>query len=131
MDPVVDDEVEVAQLLESVKQLPPPPPVETPKDTGQTVANQAAAAAAEAAKHASAGGQGGGVTGRARSISDARAAIANEMNQLNVAMVGALNATGGATNRRVLLRRHANRTAGWGRRVRCRHRLWGCSRAQP
>jgi hypothetical protein len=32
MDPVIDDEVEVAQLLESVKQLPPPPPVEQPKE---------------------------------------------------------------------------------------------------
>src|SRR5215813_2454904 len=31
MDPVVDDEVSVAQLLEQVKQLPPPPPTETPK----------------------------------------------------------------------------------------------------
>ena len=87
------------------------------------MANQAAAAAAEAAKHASAPERkGGGATGRARS-----GARATEMNQLNVAMVGALNATGGATNS--VLNRGDTPTglldgaaaSGAGRR------LWGCS----
>src|SRR5262245_28115468 len=44
MDPVVDDEVEVAQLLESVKQLPPPPPVEQPKEVTEGPASTAGAA---------------------------------------------------------------------------------------
>ena len=98
MDPVVDDEVEVAQLLESVKQLPPPPPVETPKDTVSAATTQATATA-DAQKHSGGGaGKSSGGPGKSN-ISDARAAaIANEMNQLNIAMVGALNAHGGATN---------------------------------
>lgn len=100
MDPVVDDEVSVAQLLESVKQLPPPPPVETPKET-DTPAATAVAAAPAAAPKAHSGGSGsagkGGSPGKGN-ISDARAAaIANELAQLDVAMVGALNSKGGAT----------------------------------
>jgi hypothetical protein len=96
MDPVVDDEVSVNQLLESVKQLPPPPPVEQPKETGQTAATSTAAS--EAPKAASKGGGAGKAAGKS-SIGDARAAaISNELSQLDVAMVGALNAKGGATN---------------------------------
>ena len=37
MDPIVDDEVDVAALLESVKQLPPPPAVEQPKENAETL----------------------------------------------------------------------------------------------
>src|SRR6185436_19326829 len=98
MDPIVDDEVSVAQLLESVKQLPPPPPVETPKESDQPTST--AAAAAEAPKAAAGGGKsGGGKAGGGKgSIGDARAAaISNELAQLDVAMVGALNSKGGAT----------------------------------
>jgi hypothetical protein len=99
MDPVVDDEVDVAQLLESVKQLPPPPPVETPKETTE-VPVAAASAPSEAPKAASGGGagKGGGHKGGG-SLSDAKAAaISSELSQLDVAMVGALNSKGGATN---------------------------------
>jgi hypothetical protein len=97
MDPVVDDEVDVAQLLESVKQLPPPPPVEQPKETADTPA-ATAAAAAEAPKVAA---PGAGATGKANkgNIGDARAAaISNELSQLDLAMVGALNSGGSATS---------------------------------
>jgi hypothetical protein len=99
MDPVVDDEVNVAQLLEQVKQLPPPPPIEQPKETETTVATSVAATA-EAPKatggHGGAKGPAGGGKG---SVSDARAAaISNELAALDVAMVGALNSKGGATN---------------------------------
>jgi hypothetical protein len=99
MDPVVDDEVSVAQLLESVKQLPPPPPVETPKETDVAVST-AAAAAADAPKAKAGGGAGAGKGSAGKgNVSDARAtAIANELAQLDVAMVGALNSKGGATN---------------------------------
>lgn len=100
MDPIVDDEVSVAQLLESVKQLPAPPPIETPKTT-DTPVSTAAAAVAEAPKAAGGGGgKGGGGKGGGKggNIGDARAAaIANELAQLDVAMVGALNTRGGAT----------------------------------
>ena len=100
MDPVVDDEVSVNQLLESVKQLPPPPPVEQPKETDQT-ASTAAAATADAPKAASQGRRRRRAEGSAGkgNIGDARAAaIASELAQLDVAMVGALNSRGGATN---------------------------------
>ena len=101
MDPIVDDEVSVAQLLESVKQLPPPPPVEQPKETDNPVATAAATAVADAPKSpGGGGGKGGGAAGAGKggSIGDARAAaIANELAQLDVAMVGALNSRGGAT----------------------------------
>lgn len=98
MDPVLDDEVDINQLLESVKQLPPPPPVEQPKEVSDATASTAAAAT-EAPK---AGGTGGGAkgagTGGGGRIGDARAsAISNELAQLDVAMVGALNSGGSAT----------------------------------
>lgn len=93
MDPTIDDDVDVQQLLDSVKQLPPPPPVEQPKEQ----ADQPAAptnAPAEAPKSASAGP----AKGSAGKISDARAsAIANELNALNNEMLGALNPSGTAT----------------------------------
>ncbi len=98
MDPVVDDEVSVAQLLESVKQLPPPPPIEQPKETDQPATHGAPRPrrprrrrTAAAAPRVPAPRQG--------SIGDARAAaISNELAALDVAMVGALNSKGGATN---------------------------------
>jgi hypothetical protein len=96
MDPVVDDEVSVQQLLESVRQLPPPPPIEQPKESDQPATTAAAAAEApKAAAHSGGGTKGAG----GKPIGDARAsAIANELAQLDVAMVGALNSKGGATN---------------------------------
>src|SRR6185437_1773606 len=98
MDPIVDDEVSVNQLLESVKQLPPPPPIEQPKETDAT-ATTAAAAAADAPKAAAKGGGAGKGAGSKGHIGDARAAaIASELASLDVAMVGALNSKGGATN---------------------------------
>jgi hypothetical protein len=97
MDPIIDDEVDINQLLESVKQLPPPPPVEQPTD----VADVAATAAATAEAPKSAGGSGkaaGGPGAGGGKVSDARAsAIANELAQLDMAMIGALNSGGTAT----------------------------------
>jgi hypothetical protein len=95
MDPVVDDESSVAQLLESVKQLPPPPPVEQPKDAVDTAST--AAAAADAPKEGGAG-KGAAAGKGAGNVSDARAAaIQNELAQLEMQMLGALNASGNAT----------------------------------
>ncbi|EYF08940.1 Hypothetical protein CAP_0024 [Chondromyces apiculatus DSM 436] len=91
MDPVIDDENSVAALIESVKQLPPPP-VEQPKET-ETDTAQTAQAAAEAPK--AAGPSKGAAPGK---VSDARAtAIVNELQQLEMQMLGALNASGNAT----------------------------------
>lgn len=101
MDPVVDDEVDVAQLLESVKQLPAPPPIEQPKQEADAPA-ATAAPTAEAPKpsagSASKAGAAGAGKGSSGSISDARAsAIANELAQLDMQMLGALNSSGNAT----------------------------------
>jgi hypothetical protein len=100
MDPVVDDEVSVQQLLESVKQLPPPPPIEPPKETDQPATTAAAPTEApKASAPRSSGGAKGPAAGGKPSMSDARAAaISNELAALDVAMVGALNSKGGATN---------------------------------
>ena len=98
MDPVVDDEVEVAQLLESVKQLPPPPPIEQPKEVTDAPVSTAAAAtdAPKAGGGGAKGGPGGGGGGR---IGDARAAaLSNQMAQLELQMVAALGSSGSATN---------------------------------
>ncbi len=98
MDPVVDDEVEVAQLLESVKQLPPPPPVEQPKEVTDAPVTTAQAAT-EAPKAAGGGGAKGAGSGGGGRISDARAsALSNQMAQLELQMVAALGSSGNATN---------------------------------
>jgi hypothetical protein len=97
MDPVVDDQVTVNQLSELVKQLPPPPPVEQKEDKETPVAS--AAATTEAPKAAAAAGGTKGAGASKGNLSDARAtAISNELAQLDLAMVGALNSKGGATN---------------------------------
>jgi hypothetical protein len=96
MDPVIDDEVDVQQLLESVKALPPPPPVETPKET--TEAPTTTAAAATEAPKSAGGGAAKGASGGGKGISDAKAtAISNELNQLQLQMLGALTTGGNAT----------------------------------
>jgi hypothetical protein len=98
MDPPIDDEVDMAQLVESLKQLPPPPPVEQPKENPDaTVA--ATAAAVEAPKTGGQGGSKGAGPGAGKgNVSDARAAaIASEMAQLDMQMLGALNSSGNAT----------------------------------
>lgn len=96
---VVDDDLEVQQLVESMKQLPPPPPVETPKDAVDPTA-ATATAAAEAPKAPPSGGasKSPGTEGGKSQVSDVRAkAIASELDSLNVAMIGALNSQGSAT----------------------------------
>jgi hypothetical protein len=97
---VVDDDLEVQQLVESVKQLPPPPPVETPKDAvDPTAATATAAADAPKAPPSSGTPQNSPGAGSGKSqVSDVRAkAIASELDSLNVAMIGALNSQGSAT----------------------------------
>jgi len=97
MDPVIDDELDVAQLIESVKQLPPPPPVEQPKESPDTA--QTSQAAAEAPKAAAGAGKAAPGPGAGK-VSDARAAqIVNELAALEMQMLGALNSSGDATAR--------------------------------
>ncbi|MBK8254030.1 MAG: AgmX/PglI C-terminal domain-containing protein [Polyangiaceae bacterium] len=105
MDPVVDDEVDTAQLIESVRNLPAPPPLERPKE--ETNTPQAANSAQAAAKPASGGGRavtagaaGGGGGGK---MGDNRAhQIASQLQGLEVAMLTALNSQPGSATSSVL-----------------------------
>jgi hypothetical protein len=104
MDPPVDDELSVAQLIDAVKQLPPPPPVEQPKETVDATATSTAVATAEAAAPSKAVSQGSGAkstgSGKASNISDARASqISNELASLDVAMISTLSSSGVSTDR--------------------------------
>jgi hypothetical protein len=100
MDPVVDDKINVDQLIESVKQLPAPPPVEDQKEAvdANATATAAATVAAEAPKAASGAKAPSGSSGA--KMSDAKAAqIANELASLDVAMLSTLNSNGASTDR--------------------------------
>ena len=99
MDPVVDDNINVAQLIDAVKALPPPPPTEE-KDTPKPDATAADTAAATAAATTQAPKATGGAKAPGAKMSDARAAaISNELSQLDVAMLATLNASGASTDR--------------------------------
>jgi len=90
-DPVVDFDVNVAGLLESVKSLPPPPPVEEKSDEKPT--ETATDKAAEAPKAAP---TKGGAPGKAMSSAQA-AALSNQLEQMEMATLGALAGAGPAT----------------------------------
>ncbi len=94
LDPVVDDEVAVAGLIESLKNLPPPPPVEEkPEETVDEKPEEKAPAQAE--PKPAAGGAKGPAPG-AMSQREA-AAVTNQLEQLEMATLGALSASGPAT----------------------------------
>jgi hypothetical protein len=100
MDPLVDDDLTIQQLLDTVRQLPPPPPVEEAKEQVDAASTAAAATAEAAPKPAAAAGNKGASGPAKGSISDAKAAqISNELAQLDVAMLGALNSSGVSTDR--------------------------------
>jgi hypothetical protein len=92
MDPIVDDELNIAGLIDSVKSLPPPPPIETPQETSTTATATSTAAAEAAPKAAGAG------AGKKGSMSTGeRARLSAQLDQLEMATLGALNSQGPAT----------------------------------
>jgi hypothetical protein len=94
MDPIVDDELNIAGLIDTVKSLPPPPPVETPPDTSadKTAAKDATDAAPKPAA------AGGAAPGKKGSMSTGeRARLSAQLDQLEMATLGALNSAGPAT----------------------------------
>jgi hypothetical protein len=93
MDPVVDEDINIAGLIDSVKSLPPPPPVETPQET--TAATATATAAAEAPKPTGGATKPSGAKG-AMSTGE-RARLSAQLDQLEMATLGALNSQGPAT----------------------------------
>ncbi len=125
MDPPVDDELSVQQLIEAVKGLPPPPQPEQKEENVEVVATATAQATAEAAApKAAANAKGAGPAKNAGSISDARASqISNDLAALDIQMFGALNSQGVSTDRVLnsgdvplsLLNDAANSSAGAGK----------------
>lgn len=92
MDPPVSDDFDVAQLLDTIKNLPAPPPVEEAKDTADTPTPTAEKTDTPKAPTPAKADTGGG------KVSDTRAAqISNELQQLDLQMLGALNSMGNAT----------------------------------
>ncbi len=102
MDPVVNEEVSIAGLVDSVKNIPPPPPIEMP--TVGTETTEGTTEVAEEPKSGSKGkgkgkaaGAGKGSGGGGMSDSEF-AALSNELDQLEMATLGALTGEGSATS---------------------------------
>jgi hypothetical protein len=95
LDPIVDDEINVAGLVDSVRALPPPPPVEeeTPTEEAPTDKGEEKKPVKQAG-----GAQGGpkGPGGGAMSTKEA-AGLSRELDQLEMATLGALAGEGPAT----------------------------------
>ena len=94
LDPKADDEVRIASLVEAVRALPPPPPVETP-DEGKKVADTQTDAPKAETKPSS-GGNAGAQSSGPMSAAQA-AAVAKEIDNMAAALLGSLAATGAAT----------------------------------
>jgi TonB family protein len=95
MDPVVDDEVNIAGLIDSVKGLPPPPPVETPQEA--TTATAATATATAEAPKAPSGGAAKAAGSKGSMSTGERARLSAQLDQLEMAQIGALSSQGPAT----------------------------------
>jgi outer membrane biosynthesis protein TonB len=90
LDPVVDYDVNISSLLDQVKNLPPPPPVEEPTEKPTDAPTESKAA--EAPKAAPKG------AGKAGPMSEAKAAaLSNQLEQMEMATLGALSGAGPAT----------------------------------
>lgn len=95
LDPVVDYDVNVSNLIESVKQLPPPPPVEQPTENAEP-SEDADQPAEEESKPAPKAQKDTGDSGGKMSQAEA-AALGNELEELEMATLGALAGLGPAT----------------------------------
>jgi hypothetical protein len=109
MDPVVGDELNVATLVDMMKNIPPPPVTETPTETNTNATATATATAAAQAPKSSGGGAGGKSSGSAGqskgagSVGDKQAAaLAAQADQMQMQMLAALgggSSVQGALNR--------------------------------
>ena len=105
MDPVVGDDFNVGNLVDMMKNIPPPAVTETPTPDSTTTATATATAAATAApKGGGAGGVKSASSGRsAGQVSDQKAAaLASQANDMQMQMLAALNggsSVQGALNR--------------------------------
>jgi hypothetical protein len=102
-DPVVSDDLDVAQLLEDVKRLPPPPPPEQPRElveeaTIDTAAKVTTATPTDAPTKRAAGGAAGS-NARASSAEDRARQISSDLAAMDVAMMAVIDARGTSTDR--------------------------------
>jgi hypothetical protein len=95
LDPLVEDEVNLAALMDSMRSMPAPPPVETP-DTDVTANSDADAKAAEKAGGGADKKAGGGKAGPM--TASQAAALSHDMDQMAMATLGVLAAGGSATH---------------------------------
>ena len=104
MDPVVTNDLDISQIIDNVKRLPPPPVQEQKEENVTEATTATAAATTEAAPKAAAaapkGAAGPGNAGKPGSISEARAQqISNELASMDVAMLATINSQGASTDR--------------------------------
>ncbi len=92
LDPIVDDEVNIAGLLDSVKALPPPPTLDQPEPTETEATDEGEE---EAAEEESTGKQANNQPAGAMSTQQ-KAALTRELDDLKMAMIGALSGEGPA-----------------------------------
>jgi hypothetical protein len=96
LDPIVDDELAVAGLIDSLKALPPPPPIEEkPVEDAPEKAPEVKAPEVKApssGKKGPAPAQGGGQMSKSEA-----AAVSNQLEQLEMATLGALASNQPAT----------------------------------
>ena len=97
LDPVVDDEISVAGLVDTVKSLPVPPPVEEApvEEVEATDATEAQEAAPQ--KVASGGGSKGAGGGGGPITGAAAAALSSQLDSLEMATLSAISGEGPAT----------------------------------
>jgi len=96
LDPVVDDELSVAGVIDSLKSLPPPPPVEDKPDKPDE-SKQADKAPPEKVAAPVAAAPAGPKAPAGHLNEKQAAALHNELDQLEMATLGALSSSGPAT----------------------------------
>ena len=95
LDAVFDEEVSVAGLVDSMRALPPPPPVDTKDEVTDEKAEKSEKAEKAAPKSA---GAAPGAGGKSAPMTGAQAAaLGKELDNLEMATIGALSAQGPAT----------------------------------
>lgn len=100
MDPVVNDELTIAGLLDQMKTLPPPPPPPEVPDVnaqGDQPGTDASSAKGSGDKKGGATAAGAGKGGPGSMSASERAALSSELDKLDLATVGSLGGQGPAT----------------------------------
>lgn len=97
-DPPVDDEINVSALIETIKNLPAPPPVEEPEETPQEAAEKPKTEAPKAEAPKPAEKAAPTPSGAKEHVTKAQAAaISQELESLEMATLAALSGVGPAT----------------------------------